>query len=174
MTILAKLITGAVLAVYGLFVVAMPDLQPGDPVVPTTRYEATTTHQNAPAATNPPTPTTSAPYPPAGACDAYVAIAYHVGWPEAALPMLREAMRLESACDPYAVGDRGDSIGLLQIHQPTWCTPSSAWPVGWMQHYRLGDCNDLYDPIVNLRVGLAIWEGWQGSTPGWQHWHALP
>jgi hypothetical protein len=174
MTLIAKVLTAAVIGVYGLFVVAIPDFQPGDPMVPTTLYEATTTHQNAPAATNPPNRTMTPSYPPAGACDAYVAIAYHVGWPQEALPTLREAMRRESGCNPNAVGDHGNSIGLLQIHQPSWCTPSSAWPIGWMQHYRLGSCSDLYNPIVNLRVGLAIYEGWTGSTPGWQHWHALP
>lgn len=174
MTLIAKAVTAAILGIYGLFVVAMPDLQPGDPVVPLIRYEATTTHYSPAQTTNPPTPTTSAPYPPAGACDAYVAIAAHIGWPEAALPTLRDAMRLESGCNPSAVGDRGDSIGLLQIHQPSWCHPNRYWPDGWMQHYNLGNCQDLYDPIVNLTVGLAIYEGWTGSTPGWQHWHALP
>jgi hypothetical protein len=174
MTIIAKLLTGAVLAVYGLFVVAMPDLQPGEPTVPSTVYEATTTHQNAPAATNPPTPTMTPPLPSAGDCAGWVAVAYGIGWPEAALNTLEQAMRLESGCDPYAVGDGGDSIGLMQIHQPSWCVPNRNWPIGWMQHYDLGFCGDLWHGPTNLRVALAIWEGWQGSTPGWQHWHALP
>jgi len=173
-TLIAKLLTGGILAIYGMFVVAMPDLQPGDPLVPTTRYEATSTHYSPVQATNPPTPTTTPPLPAAGDCEGWVGVAYGIGWPAAALDTLKEAMRLESGCDPYALGDDGDSVGLLQIHMPSWCTPNGNWPIGWMQHYNLGICGDLWDGPTNLRVGLAIWEGWEGSTPGWQHWHALP
>jgi hypothetical protein len=161
-------------AVYGMFVVTIPTAPKPSETVSSTVYTAPTTLYRPVQATNPPTPTTTTTWPEAGNCDAYVAIAAHIGWPQTALDTLRLAMRLESGCNPQAVGDAGDSIGLLQIHCPTWGTPNRNWPIGWIQHYGWGDCNDLFDPIVNLTVGLAIWQGWEGSTPGWQHWHALP
>jgi len=107
-----------------------------------------------------PTPTTTTPLPQAGNCEAWVGVAYGIGWPIATLDTLKLAMQLESGCDPAAVGDNGASIGLLQIHQPSWCRPNAYWPQGWMQHYGIGDCKDLYDPIINLRVGLMLYEGW--------------
>ena len=174
MTAVGKLIGALMASVYAMFIVALPTAPDAPDTVPTTVYTPATSVQNAPVATNPPTPTITAPLPPAGDCEAYVGIAYAVGWPVDALDTLKLAMQLESGCDPAAVGDDGDSIGLLQIHCPTWGTPSRNWPVGWMQHYGWGDCDDLTNPIVNLTVGLAIYEGWTGSTPGWQHWHALP
>lgn len=174
MTFIGKALTALMVGVYGLFVVNLPDAPKPPETVKTTVYAPVTSVRNAPAASKTPTPTTTTPLPAAGNCEAYVAIAYHVGWPADALDTLALAMRLESGCDPQAVGDAGDSIGLLQINCPTWATPNSNWPVGWMQHYGFGDCDDLYDPITNLTVGLAIYEGWAGSTPGWHHWHALP
>jgi len=174
MTFIGKALTAVMVAVYGMFVVTLPTAPKQPETVPSTIYSPATTHYSPVQATNPPTPTSTTPWPAAGNCEAYVAIAAHVGWPQTELDTLRLAMRLESGCNPQAVGDAGDSIGLLQIHCPTWGTPNSNWPIGWIQHYGWGDCNDLYDPVVNLTVGLAIWEGWKGSTPGWQHWHALP
>ena len=174
MTFIGKALTAVMVAVYGMFVVTLPTIPDQPKTVASTLYTAPTTLYSPVQATNPPTPTTTTTWPAAGNCDAYVAIAAHVGWPQAALDTLRLAMRLESGCNPQAVGDAGDSIGLLQIHCPTWGTPNANWPIGWIQHYGWGDCDDLFDPVVNLTVGLAIWEGWAGSTPGWQHWHALP
>ena len=174
MTAVGKLIGALMASVYAMFIVALPTASDAPDTVPTTVYKPATSVQIAPAASTPPTPTSTTPLPPAGDCEAYVGIAYAVGWTVDALDTLKLAMWLESGCDPAAVGDGGDSIGLLQIHCPTWGTPTANWPVGWMQHYGWGDCDDLTDPIVNLTVGLAIYEGWTGSTPGWQHWHALP
>jgi hypothetical protein len=174
MTAVGKLIGALMASVYAMFIVALPTPQKAPETVASTVYQPARTHTVAPAATNPPTPTSTTPLPSAGDCEAYVGIAYAVGWPVDALDTLKLAMRLESGCNPTAVGDRGDSIGLLQIHCPTWATPNRNWPIGWMQHYGWGNCNDLYDPIINLTVGLAIYEGWTGSTPGWHHWHALP
>ena len=174
MTAVGKLIGALMASVYAMFIVALPTAPDAPDTVPITVYTPATSVHSAPVASNPPTPTSTTPLPPAGDCEAYVGIAYAVGWPVDALDTLKLAMWLESGCDPAAVGDGGDSIGLLQIHCPTWGTPSRNWPVGWMQHYGWGDCDDLTDPIVNLTVGLAIYEGWTGSTPGWHHWHALP
>ena len=174
MTFAAKAALSVMATVWAWFAIHLPDPTPASTAVKTTVYQPATSAQNAPAASKPPTPTTTTPLPQAGDCEGWVGVAFGIGWPIAALDTLKLAMRLESGCDPVAVGDGGDSIGLLQIHCPTWGTPSRNWPVGWMQHYGWGDCDDLTDPIVNLTVGLAIYEGWTGSTPGWQHWHALP
>lgn len=174
MTAIGKLIAGALLGLYGLFVVSLPDPPAPQPTVRDTVYEPATTHYRPVQTTNPPTPTTRPLVPSAGDCAGWVGVAYGIGWPEAALDTLEQAMRLESGCDPHALGDAGDSIGLMQIHQPSWCVPSRNWPVGWMQHHDLGFCGDLWHGPTNLRVALAIWEGWDGSQPGWHHWHALP
>ena len=64
-------------------------------------------------------------------------------------PALVIAMiRYESNYHANAVGDGGDSIGLMQI-QPYWHS-------GRME--RLG-CNDLYDPFQNVTVGIDIIAG---------------
>lgn len=174
MTLIGKVLTGIVVGLYGLFMLAIPTPNPTPSPVAATVYTVTTTHYSPIQATKPPTPTTTAPLPAAGDCEGWVGVAYGIGWPATALDTLKLAMQLESGCNPQAVGDHGDSVGILQLHCPTWATPNHNWPIGWTQHYGFGDCNALRDPITNLRAGLAIWEGWKGSTPGWQHWHALP
>jgi hypothetical protein len=170
MTLITKAIWASLIALSGLFAVNVPNVakQPQTPI------QAAATSVTMPQVASKPTPLPSSTPPiQAGNCHAFIGLAYGIGWPAAALDTLELAMRLESGCDPYAVGDNGNSIGLMQIHMPTWCTPNDNWPVGWMQHYNLGICGDLFNPKTNLLVALAIWEGWTGSTPGWQHWHAL-
>lgn len=54
-------------------------------------------------------------------------------------------IRYESNYDPHAVGDGGDSIGLMQI-QPRWHSERME---------QLG-CTDLYDPYQNVTVGISI------------------
>jgi hypothetical protein len=174
MTLAGKLITAAIAALWGLFTLALPDVPKQAETVKPAVYSPATSVQIVQDASNPIPPATTTPLPNAGNCEGWVGVAYGIGWPQQALDTLRLAMQLESGCDPHAIGDHGDSIGLLQIHCPTWATPNAAWPTGWMQHYGMGDCQSLLDPITNLRVGLMIWEGWEGSTPGWHHWHALP
>ena len=170
MTALSKVVWASLIGLYGLFVVNVPNA----PKQPQTAIYAPTTSVTMPQDELKPTPLPSSTPPiQAGDCESFIGLAYGIGWPAAALDTLELAMRLESGCDPYAVGDNGDSIGLMQINMPTWCVPNGNWPIGWMQHYDLGICGDLWDPTTNLLVALAIWEGWTGSTPGWQHWHAL-
>ena len=174
MTFAAKAALSVMATVWAWFAIHLPDPTPASTAVKTTVYQPATSAHNAPAATKPRTPTTTTPLPQAGDCEGWVGVAYGIGWPIATLDTLKLAMQLESGCDPAAVGDNGASIGLLQIHQPSWCRPNAYWPQGWMQHYGIGDCTDLYDPLVNLRVGLMLFEGWDGASPGWHHWHALP
>lgn len=54
-------------------------------------------------------------------------------------------IRYESNFNPKAVGDGGDSIGLMQI-QPKWHSKRME---------KLG-CTDLYDPFQNVTVGVSI------------------
>lgn len=54
-------------------------------------------------------------------------------------------IRYESNYNPNAVGDGGDSIGLMQI-QPKWHSKRME---------KLG-CTDLRDPFQNVTVGVAI------------------
>jgi hypothetical protein len=118
----------------------------------------------------PPTPTT-VPTPPIGACGAWAGYALAFGWPGVEAPQLAEIMRRESACTPNAIGDNGNSYGLLQIHCPTWVQPSTYWPNGWAaaNGYSI-TCNDLLHPATNLALGFLIWAGVPGSSGGWWNW----
>lgn len=170
MNLLTKIVWASLIGLYGLFAVNVPNA----PKQAQTPSYTAATRVTVPQVASKPIPLpSSTPQIAAGDCDSFIGLAYGIGWPSAALDTLQLAMRLESNCDPHAVGDNGNSIGLMQIHMPTWCVPNDNWPVGWMQHYNLGICGDLWNPTTNLLVALAIWEGWTGSTPGWQHWHAL-
>lgn len=51
----------------------------------------------------------------------------------------------ESRFDRYAIGDDGRSFGLMQI-QPKW----------HLQRMITMGCTDLFDPIQNVKVGIAI------------------
>ena len=174
MTLVGKVISAVMAAVYATFIVALPTAPKPAETPKTTVYSPATMHYSPVDASNQPTPATTTPLPAAGDCEGWVGVAYAIGWPVVELDTLKLAMQLESGCNPQAVGDAGDSVGLMQLHCPSWATPNKNWPIGWAQHYGFGDCDDLRDPIVNLTAALAIWKGWKGSTPGWQHWHALP
>lgn len=54
----------------------------------------------------------------------------------------------ESCFDPNAVGDNGNSLGLMQV-QPRWCAE-------WMEQW---GCTDLMDPYQNVTIGIAILAG---------------
>lgn len=121
-------------------------------------------------ASKPATPTT-VPQPPNGACSAWADYATGFGWPAIETPQLAKIMRLESGCTPTAIGDNGNSYGLLQINCPTWVLPSTHWPTGWAaaNGYPI-TCNDLLDPQTNLAIGFLIWAGIPGSSGGWWNW----
>jgi hypothetical protein len=74
-------------------------------------------------------------------------------------------MELESACLPNAIGDNGQSFGLMQIND-YWCTSNKYWPRGYLQTQgMLDDCVELLDPLTNL------WAAWHISTRyGWENW----
>ena len=123
------------------------------------------------AAPNTPTTATATPTPVDGSCASYVGVGLGLGWPASEAPQLAEIMRLESTCMTGAVGDGGNSIGLLQIHCPTWVAPSRYWPTGWTAAYGMPlTCEQLHNPRINLAVGLMIWRGLPGSGGGWHNW----
>ena len=77
--------------------------------------------------------------------------------PDEALVLDRIAW-LESRCTANAVGDSGQSLGLLQIHAPSWCTPNVYNPVGYLQAALvLNSCEELFDPVVAVNAARAIY-----------------
>lgn len=137
----------------------------------------TTTTTTVPSTTIPPSTTTTVPAStttttsiPAGdwLCPEWVGLAIQVGWPSDQLVMLDRIVFRESTCradahnesDPGSVG----SIGLAQINSGGWCDPNQYWPSGFMQVQNIGvtTCDDLFDPAVNLRAALVIWQRQNG------------
>lgn len=102
-------------------------------------------------------------------CEAALQIALDVGWPADQMATLARVLWRESRCSfgPVLNPDdpMGGSYGLMQING-FWCTPSTSWPVGWLQAKKIvTDCHDLYGAETNLRAGLAIWR-----NSGWHPW----
>ena len=95
-----------------------------------------------------------------GPCGEWHDLAISVGWPEEEWPTLSKVMFRESRCQPTAwnQGDVGSgSRGLLQVNS-YWCDPSRWTANGWLQDRNLlTSCDDLFQPEVALRSGLAIW-----------------
>lgn len=68
-------------------------------------------------------------------------------------------------CLPDAIGDNGESFGLMQINS-FWCQPSRYWPEGYLQAFGLvNDCSDLMLPRTNLKVAWHI-----AANHGWANW----
>lgn len=159
-----SLVTGT-LFVLSLFAAPFPDLpEPARQVPVSTVYSPVQPLQT-------PTTATTAPAGTSGDCASYVAYGLQHGWPADQAEQLATIMRLESACNPAAIGDNGASRGLLQIHCPTWVAPSTYWPDGWAAtHGYPITCDDLHDPKTNLQIGLMIYSGVPGSAGGWRTW----
>ena len=81
---------------------------------------------------------------------------------------LRTALQvaeLESSCLPNAIGDNGQSWGLMQINN-YWCTPVKYWPNGYLQTKGIiTGCTDLLDPLTNMHAAWHI-----ATNYGWQNW----
>jgi hypothetical protein len=137
--------------------------------LPTARIAPPEAATSPVAAPKPATPTTAAP--PARTCPEWAEYGRRFGWPETELTTLAVIMRRESACTTGAVGDGGDSRGLLQIHCPTWVAKSRYWPNGWAAAHGFNvTCDDLNHPDTNLAIGFLIWAGVEGSAGGWGNW----
>ena len=96
-----------------------------------------------------PIPTTTAPK----GCAAYVADAISAGWPASEAPMLARVMFRESRCDPMAFNrqdSNGGSRGLLQIN--------GTHKLWLMETGYITSLDDLFNPDINLRAALHLWD----------------
>ena len=76
-----------------------------------------------------------------------------------------QVAELESACLPNAIGDNGQSWGLMQINN-YWCTPVKYWPGCYLQtHGIIDSCTDLLDPLTNMHAAWHI-----ATHHGWDNW----
>jgi len=95
-------------------------------------------------------------------CAAYVADAISAGWPAAEAPMLARVMFRESRCIPTAFNAKdsnGGSRGLLQIN--------GTHKLWLMQTGYINSLDDLFNPDINLRAALHLW-----NMVGWSAWAA--
>jgi hypothetical protein len=113
-----------------------------------------------------------------GKCGEWRELALMVGWPAEEWGTLSYVLHRESRCNIGShnkTDPMSGSRGLMQING-YWCKPTKYSANGWLQdHGILTTCDDLYDPVVNLRAGLAIWlygEGKHGC--GWRGPWATP
>jgi hypothetical protein len=99
---------------------------------------------------------------PEGQCAQWLDDAVDAGWPVEEIETVDYLMYRESRCDPSVINTddpRGGSRGLLQINGH-WCRPNPSYgiDIGWLQESGvLDECDDLYDPKVNLEAALFIW-----------------
>ena len=109
-----------------------------------------------------------------GRCGEYHDLAISVGWTEAQWKKLSFVMHRESRCNTMSYNrtdPNGGSRGLIQING-YWCRKNKYNPSGWLQAKGiLSNCDDLYNPEVNLRAGLAMWNYSQERNGcGWRPW----
>lgn len=129
----------------------------GRPTIPSTVYEAPSGLSEAPTATT---------LAPVGACWPVYAYALDAGFTADEALILDAIAWHESRCNANAVGDSGASLGLLQIHAPSWCTPNRWNPVGYLQAALvLNSCEELFDPFVAVKAARAIY-----LYGGFQQW----
>ena len=112
-------------------------------------------------------PTTSTTSPvtttlPGGLCAQWLEDAVSIGWPVEEIEAIDYLIWRESRCTPDAFNPddpRGGSLGLMQINRH-WCVPNPSYDimVGWLQELDvMSQCEDLFDPHVNLKAALVIW-----------------
>jgi len=113
-----------------------------------------------------------------GRCGEWYDLAISVGWPASEWPTLSKVLYRESRCnwDSHNKTDPSSgSRGIMQING-YWCRKSQWSQNGWLQDRGiLNVCDDLFNPTINLKAGLAIWMygevkhgcGWRGpwATP---------
>jgi hypothetical protein len=108
-------------------------------------------------------------------CPEYANAVAFVGFPIQERGMALRVMHRESRCI-YGVFNgkdpNGGSIGLMQINM-FWCKPSRWHSEGWLQSEGVVvDCNDLYNPLTNLKAAKAIFDYSveHNKGNGWQPW----
>lgn len=107
-----------------------------------------------------------------GKCGQWHDLAVSIGWPESEWDTLSYILHRESRCnvDSHNKTDPSSgSRGLMQING-YWCRPSKWSEKGWLQDKGiLNTCDDLFNPEINLRAGLAIWlYGEEKHGCGWR------
>jgi hypothetical protein len=105
-------------------------------------------------------------------CPGVEQVALAAGWPAdpAVLATLDLIVFRESTCRAGAVnhGDPGSlgSIGWAQLNSAAWCDPTRWYPAGYLQTVGLiTACDDLFDPLTNLRAALIVWQRAGGFSP---------
>jgi hypothetical protein len=107
-------------------------------------------------------------------CPDYYSLAKEVGWEEKNIERLDYVIWRESRCDSYAhnkYDPASGSRGIIQING-FWCRPNSYTENGFLQdHGILNSCEDLFDPEINLKAGLLIYNyGVEKHGCGWGPW----
>lgn len=107
-----------------------------------------------------------------GDCGEWRDLARSVGWPDEEWDTLSFVLHRESRCNIMSYNGTdpsGGSRGLMQING-YWCRPNQWTANGWLQDRGiLTTCDDLYNPEINLRAGLAIWlYGEEKHGCGWK------
>jgi hypothetical protein len=118
------------------------------------------------------TTTSTVPAPPDARCPMWWSLALSVGFTAEQMPTLDRVLHRESRCDETqlnASDPNGGSIGLTQINR-FWCLPSRYYPDGYLQTMQILDtCDQLYEPLINLRAALALVE--YSRSVGLSDWH---
>ena len=131
-----------------------PKIQPGEQITTVLNSVVPLTVALTPIAT-----TTTLPYK---SCMEYLNDAFVAGWPINESPTILRVMQRESACNPLAFNAKDSnngSRGLFQmngVHQ-TWL----------IQEGYIKKLDDLYNPDVNIRAALHLW-----NMVGWSAWAA--
>jgi hypothetical protein len=160
-----KTVAAVLAGAWGLFAVsgANVDFYQAPTAAPVTVYDDDPIV--APTST---TSTTTTVFPAWAGCDSVPLYAYRAGWADWDIETLMMVVRRESRCVPTAFNPtdpNGGSYGLTQING-FWCRPSKYWPQGWLQaHGIVGACDELYDPMTNLKAAYAI-----HRNSGWVPW----
>lgn len=123
--------------------------------------------------TSPPPQPVVTEYPEGfGQCASWMHAAFSVGWPANEWATMDRIMYRESRCIHTSFNEtdpNGGSWGLMQING-FWCKPNRWTDRGFLQdHGVLNSCDELFNPYVNMRAALAIWQyGEDQHGCGWK------
>ena len=140
------------------------------PVVPTGTVETTLISR--------PRPVSAAyrPVPKSALCPQWWALARQAGWKANQMTTLDFIMHRESRCNPEAHNttlnkDGSTDMGLTQINDRSWCLPSRYYKAGYLQSLGIIQyCEDLFDPLTNLRAAKALYDYSQENGSGFRPW----
>lgn len=112
-------------------------------------------------------------------CGQWWSVAVAAGWEEKDLRDLDDVLWRESRCDatqvnandPNTVDGVKGSVGLMQINV-FWVQQTKFFPLGYLQTVSVvRDSKDLFDPLLNLRAGKAVFDyGLEANGCGWSAW----